>query len=285
MNKVSIIMPCFNDGHYMEEAVSSVTSQTYPAWELVIVDDGSDDPETLRILARLEEQGYTVLHTDHLGVPSARNAGIAAASGTYILPLDSDDRIDPNYLQLAVPILDAQPQVGIVYCHADLFGASSGPWNLPDYSLEAMLVENVIFVTALFRKSDWELAGGYCTTMTASLEDYDFFLSILELERQVVQLPQTLFHYRIRPGSLTARFVKSPSVVKETYRQVYQNHPRLYERYREEYTLALRDAFIDQSVKITLLEQQLSGGLRGKLLSLLRRFPKLKLLLKKWIYR
>lgn len=246
MEKVSIIMPCYNDGAYMEEAVASVRAQTYENIELIIIDDGSDDPKTLEILQKMRADGAAVLHTDHLRPAGARNAGIAAATGKYILPLDSDDIIEPDYVSRSVEVMENRENVGIVYCHADLFGEESGPWQLPDYSLEVMLLDNVIFVTALFRREDWEKVGGFRTTMKHGMEDYDFWLSILELGRDVCQLPETFFHYRIKPASRTTHFMDDPAVVRETYRDIYRQHPALYARYRDEYAMVLRDALIDQ---------------------------------------
>ena len=243
---VSIIMPCYNDGAYMEEAVASVRAQTYENIELIIIDDGSDDPKTLEILQKMCAEGVTVLHTDHLRPAGARNAGIAAAKGTYILPVDSDDTIEAEYVARAVEVMESSENIGIVYCHADLFGEETGPWVLPEYSLEAILLDNVIFVTALFRREDWEKVGGFRTTMKHGMEDYDFWLSILELGRDVYQLPEILFHYRIKPASRTTRFMDDPAVVRETYRDIYRQHPVLYARYRDEYAMVLRDALIDQ---------------------------------------
>lgn len=243
---VSIIMPCYNDGAYMEEAVASVRAQTYENIELIIIDDGSDDPKTLEILQKMCAEGVTVLHTDHLRPAGARNAGIAAAKGTYILPVDSDDTIEADYVARAVEVMESSENIGIVYCHADLFGEETGPWVLPEYSLEAILLDNVIFVTSLFRREDWEKVGGFRTTMKHGMEDYDFWLSILELGRDVYQLPEILFHYRIKPASRTTRFMDDPAVVRETYRDIYRQHPVLYARYRDEYAMVLRDALIDQ---------------------------------------
>lgn len=246
MKRVSIIMPCYNDGAYIEEAVASIKAQTYPDIELVIIDDGSDEPDTIAIIEKLAASGATVLHTNHLRPAGARNAGIAAATGEYILPVDSDDLIEPSYVEKAVQILDENKKIGVVYCHADLFGEQTGPWELPDYSLDKMLLDNIVFVTAMFRKQDWEAVGGYRTTMEHGMEDYDFWLSILELDREIYQLPETLFHYRIKPVSRTTRFMTDASVVQQTYRMIYAQHPVLYEKYRDQYAIILRDALIEQ---------------------------------------
>lgn len=246
MKKVSVIMPCFNDGAYIEEAVASIRAQTYPNIELVIIDDGSDEPETKAVLEKLESSGAVLLHTNRLRPAGARNAGIAAATGEYILPVDADDLIAPNYIEKAVKIMDDNDNIGVVYCHADLFGEQSGPWELPDYSLEKMLLDNIIFVSAMFRREDWCKVGGYRTTMKHGMEDYDFWLSILELDRNVHQLPEVLFHYRIKPVSRTTRFQEDPAVVQQTYRMIYNQHPVLYEKYKDLYAMVLRDALIEQ---------------------------------------
>lgn len=246
MKRVSIIMPCYNDGAYIEEAVASVRAQTYPDIELVIIDDGSDESETIAIIEKLAASGAVVLHTNHLRPAGARNAGIQAATGEYILPVDSDDLIEPTYVEKAAQILDENEKIGAVYCRADLFGEQTGPWELPDYSLEKMLLDNIVFVTAMFRKQDWEAVGGYRTTMEHGMEDYDFWLSILELDREIYQLPETLFHYRIKPVSRTTRFMTDASVVQQTYRMIYEQHTVLYEKYKDQYAVILRDALIEQ---------------------------------------
>lgn len=278
MEKVSVIMPCYNDGKYIEEAVASIRMQTYHDIELIIINDGSDDPLTLSVLKKLGENGAMVLTSNHLGPSAARNAGIGKASGKYIMPLDADDTIEPDYIEKAVAVLDKYDSVGIVYCHADLFGKKSGSWNLPDYSLKNMLVDNVIFVTALFRREDWQKIGGFSSAMKNGLEDYDFWLSIMELGREVYQLPETLFHYRIKSASRTTKLMDDASVLKETYRTIYERHTALFSRYKDEYAIALREALIDQ-IQINRTYQKMFGILdRIKIISAIRKRVKRMLL-------
>ena len=181
MEKVSIIMPCYNDGQYILEAIQSVREQTYTNWELIIIDDNSDDSDTVNIINSIHDPQILVLHSDHLRPAGARNYGIEHATGKYILPVDSDDTIDKTYIEKAVNVIESSPDTGIVYCKADLFGEKSGPWDLPEYSFKSMLLDNIVFVTALFYREDWEKVGGFSTTMVAGMEDYDFWLSIMEL--------------------------------------------------------------------------------------------------------
>lgn len=246
MEKVSVIMSCYNDGKYIMEAIDSIVKQTYQNWELIIVDDGSDDEETKRIINEIQNPKIKVFHTEHLRPAGARNYGIQKAEGTYILPVDSDDRIHEEYMEKAVKMIESNPRIGVVYCKAELFGEKSGSWNLPDYSFKHMLLDNIVFVTALFYKSDWEKVGGFNTSMAQGMEDYDFWLSILGLEREICQIPEVLFYYRIKPVSRTTNFQDNCVQVQNTYQQIYYNHKEFYQKHYDEYALVLRDALIEQ---------------------------------------
>ncbi len=257
MDKVSVIMPCFNDGEYIAEAVSSVLNQTYPDVQLVIVDDGSTDEKTVKLIENIDAPDILKLKTGGNSGPSAaRDMGIRACSGKYILPLDSDDKIEPDYIKKAVEAIENDENIGLVYCHADLFGEESGKWELPDYSLKQMLLNNVVFVTALFSKEDYLSCGGFRTNLEHGLEDYDFFLSILQSGKDIVQLEGTYFHYRIKPASRTTRFKEDISSVKEAYRIIYEGHPALYEKYRALHAEALRDAWVEQTQLIQTLKDK-----------------------------
>ena len=198
MPKVSIVMPCYNDGKYIKESINSVKKQTYTDWELIIINDGSDDVLTNNILNGIKENNIRVINTNQQGPAAARNRGIMEATGTYILPLDSDDIIYSTYIEKAVAIIEADANIGIVYCEAEFFGEKSGKWDLPMYNLGRMLHNNIIFVSALFRKKDWETTGGYNENLKIGIEDYDFWLSIIGLNRKVYRIPEVLFKYRIK---------------------------------------------------------------------------------------
>ncbi|MCK5662526.1 MAG: glycosyltransferase family 2 protein, partial [Thiotrichaceae bacterium] len=161
MSKVSVIIPCFNQGRYVLETLTSVLNQTYPNIEVIIINDGSDDKDTTSILSRVDLGNVQVIHTTNQGLAAARNNGIQEACGDFILPLDADDLIAPGYVKQAVDVFKKNKDVGIVYCRARLFGTVTTKWLLPPYSLKEMLLDNVIFCSALFRKSDWEAVGGY----------------------------------------------------------------------------------------------------------------------------
>lgn len=226
MPTVSVIIPCFNQGHFVDEAVDSVLMQSYADYEIIIVNDGSTGGLTNQLLQNYSRNKTRVITTANQGLAAARNNGIAAAEGKYILPLDADDRILPGYLEKAVAELEKDPQVGIVYCHANLFGAVETDWILPDYSLERMLVDNIIFCSAFFRKDDWLATGGYDTGMIYGWEDYEFWLSLIERGRKVVKLPETFFSYRVASDSMVRSREKWQKV--EMFKRVYLRHQRLF---------------------------------------------------------
>lgn len=226
--RASVVIPCHNDGPHLLEAVDSVRTQTFGAWEIVIVDDGSTDAATHQALDACQAARLRVIREEHRGLPTARNTGIAAACGEYILPLDADDRMAPTYLEQAVAVLDRRPEVGIVYCQAEFFGAQSGPWQLPPFSLQEMLLHNVVFASAMFRKADWQAVGGYKPSMKYGWEDWEFWLSLLELGRQAYCLPRPLFFYRRKADSMIASLARRPDEQDYSFREILRHHRRLY---------------------------------------------------------
>lgn len=226
MPKVSVIIPCYNQGKFLLETLQSVYDQTYSKIEIIVVNDGSTEEFTRQLLGAFSHPLVTVVHTDNQGLAAARNNGIKVAQGEYILPLDSDDRIGPDYIEKAVAVLDSNPSIGIVYCRAQLFGGVNTEWMLPEYSLAEMLKDNLIFCSALFRRSDWEDVGGYDPGMVYGWEDYDFWLSLIEKGRGVYRIPEVCFYYRVAPDSMVRSKEKGQKV--EMFKRIYQRHQNLF---------------------------------------------------------
>lgn len=225
---VSVVIPYYNDGKYIHETLESIQHQTYKNVEIILVDDGSTEKESIRIFDDLKKIGFQTYRQKNAGPSAARNLGISHSKGKYILPVDADDKIRPIYIEKAVQYMESHTQCGIVYCKAEFFGARSGLWNLPKYSIEQMLINNCIFVSALFRKDDWEKAHGYDSNMKYGLEDYEFWLSILELGHDVYCIPETLFLYRIKNISRSTRFEENRDRYISTYDYILKKHKELY---------------------------------------------------------
>jgi len=229
MCKVTVVIPCYNQGGYIKATVASVQEQVFLDWEIIIVNDGSDDNETNKILADLVIPKVKIIHTENKGVSAARNVGIANAKGTFILPLDADDIIGKEYLKEAVAIMDVDAKLKVVYCNGEYFGDESGAIELPDYDSKKMLLQNLIFCTALYRKDDWFDCGGYDEHFLTGWEDWDFWLRFIQNESQVYKLPGVHFHYRIKKESRNAGLIHEK--LKRTEQQLYKKHFELYRKH------------------------------------------------------
>ncbi len=226
MPRVSVIIPCYNHGLFIAEAIESVLRQTFQDFEIIIVNDGSTDTYTIGLLESYCLPQIRVIHTENQKLPSARNNGIRVANGDYILPLDADDKISDKYLEEAVSILDANKNAGIVYCDAEFFGTVQGKWNLRKYTIENIILGNIIFCSAFFRRDDWAKVGGYKPIMKYGWEDYEFWLSIIELGRDVYKIPRTHFYYRQHLVSMDKEMTKEHRVYSHV--QIFNNHKQIF---------------------------------------------------------
>lgn len=232
--KVSVIVPVYNVFPcYIEEALNSVLASTYQNLEIIVVNDGSTNKETLSFLDSYKNKKVKIINQINMGLAEARNTGINSANGKYILPLDADDKIEPTYIEKAVKIIETKKKVGIVYCEADLFGAINKKWELPEFKMKNMLRFNCIFCTALFRKTDWEKVGGYKKIMKYGWEDYEFWLSLLELNLKVYRIPEILFHYRQHEkSSMLTEIYKDNSKLEYLWKMIHTYHRDLYKKYK-----------------------------------------------------
>lgn len=200
---VSVVVPCYNQARYLDEALMSVLQQTYQNWECIIVDDGSPDETAAIAKSWIEKDSrFKYFHQDNGGLCAARNTGIEVASGRYILPLDADDKISADYLELAVEILDVDGDIKVVYSEAEYFGEKTGKWELGEYSLSNLAIRNVIFCSGIFRKVDWSGINGYDKNMRYGLEDWEFWISLLKNGGKVKKIDRVCFYYRVKQTSM-----------------------------------------------------------------------------------
>jgi GT2 family glycosyltransferase len=201
---VSVIIPCYNLGQYLDEAVESVLAQTYQDFEIVIVDDGSTDATTRALLTDYRRARTRVIRTAHGGVSAARNLAIANSTGAYLCALDADDCLDPTYLEKAVPVLDGDASIAFVSCWLRTFGDEEWEWKPERCDLPTLLWEDTVLTASLVRRDVIVAAGGYDTGMPIQgLEDWDLWLTLAERGCRGVILPEVLFNYRRRAGSLS----------------------------------------------------------------------------------
>lgn len=225
--KVSVIMPCFNHGEFLPEAVASVKSIKRDDIELIVVDDGSTDDRTCKEIDKLFEQGLKVIRQENKGPAGARNAGIRASQGQYIFPLDGDDRLRLGWMDYAIGILDSDPGVGVVYGDAQCFGTRTHLWQTGPFDADRLLCWNFIHASALYRRPVWEQNNGYDETrLIQGLEDWDFWIGALEHGWRFDYLATIFFDYRQRDEqSMSTRTGPLEDQIRE---YVARKHASLY---------------------------------------------------------
>jgi glycosyltransferase involved in cell wall biosynthesis len=190
----------------LPEAVASVTRLQRSDLELIVVDDGSSDESTSREMEALIRRGIRVVRQENKGLAAARNAGIQASVGKYILPLDADDHLRRAAIEHGIRILDAQPNVGVVYGDLENFGVLTGRLQLGAFDPNRLLRWNYIPCTAIYRRAVWEQNRGYDGAMPVQgLEDWDFWLEALEHGWDFAYVSEVFFDYRRARVSMLTR--------------------------------------------------------------------------------
>lgn len=226
---VSIIVPCYNQATYLPDALNSVIAQTTSNWECVIVDDGSSD-NTAEVASFFcnQDKRITYLFQENKGLASARNTGIKHSSGRFVLPLDADDKLGVMYVERALDIFQAHENVTLVYSQAMLFGAKNERMPLRPYSYVNLLKENMIFCSAVFKREDFNVAGGYDENLRTGYEDWDLYIRLLDDGSSVVQLNDIHFFYRIKEKSMLTGIDETRQKQLNTY--LYHKYHEIYEQ-------------------------------------------------------
>ncbi len=207
---VTVIIVCFNYGKYVREALASVLDQTFQDFEVIVVEGGSTDPDTIAEVRRLEPDAppnVRILYRSesHL-VGDNRNFGIREARGRYIVCLDADDKLKPAYLEIAV-FLAETCGYDLVYPSIQAFGASDLRWNVVDATLPVLMRENQVSTIALFRKSVWAHIGGFRDWGLGEAyvpEDWELWLRMIAHGFRPKSISSALMLYRVHAGSLSS---------------------------------------------------------------------------------
>ncbi len=229
---VSVIIPCYNHGMFIEEAIKSVEKSEKKDYEIIIIDDGSTDIQTITKLEQLRLKGFHVISQENTGAMGARNNGIRHSKGKYILPLDADNRIMPQMLSKTVQILEDDLTVSIVYSDREMFGTINETEKVKPFRLSDMLISNYIDACAIYRKDVWEKTGGYDENLPMQgWEDWDFWLTAYSLGFKFKYIPEVLFQYRVMEESAITRFMESPKLT-EVKEYLFKKHSMLlYKEY------------------------------------------------------
>jgi glycosyltransferase involved in cell wall biosynthesis len=197
-------------------------------FEIIIVNDGSTDELTKLMLEAFEHPQIRVVHQENQGVGAARNHGIRLAKGRYICCLDADDRIRPTFLAQAYTILDTQAEVGFVTGYFKMFDEATDIFRPDNCDLLSMLILNYAVEPSVFRKEGWGKVGGYCETFSSGgIEDWDLWLSLLELGYRASIIPEIVWDYRIRANQMSAKMYE-PETWGQLMKELAIRHQKTY---------------------------------------------------------
>ncbi|MGB3507791.1 MAG: glycosyltransferase, partial [Microcoleaceae cyanobacterium] len=196
---VSVIILCYNQAEYLTEAVESVVNQTYQNWECLIINDGSSDQTsqvTINLAKKYSEKSLRLIEKENTGVPDSRNIGINHSFGKFILFVDADDKIHPNFLAETLAVLKQNSQVGFVYTDIQKFGFEENLESFGDFNVKRFLSENQAPVTSLFRREIFPQVGGFKTVMEQGWEDWEFWISAYQKGWLGYRLEKPYLYYR-----------------------------------------------------------------------------------------
>lgn len=221
---MTVVIPCFDDGRYVSEAVESARAQE--PCELVIVDDGSTEPRTLEVLAELGESGAPIVRQENAGLSAARTAGVAAATTPYVYLLDADDRLAEGALTGLADVLDGHPDASVAWGDVESFGARRcryhslarlDPWRIT-YLCEPQGGSLLARREALLSVGGWDMGSGY--------EDWDFLMKGAERGWRGIGIPMVTLYYREHEQPRMA--VESRVRHAELRALLRSRHPRLH---------------------------------------------------------
>lgn len=232
---VSVIIPFYNSSKTILETLQSVEKQTYPAIEIIVVNDGSDEENRQYLKQIMTDYPHVQLvEQNNKGLPAARNAGARVARGVYFTFLDSDDIVKPDYLRACVEALHAHPRAKVAYTRAEFFGARTGEFVLQPYNgFKSLLQGNRFYCTALHRSEDFWRVGGFDESFRTH-EDWEYWIRLLQDDNaEVICVPDILFMYRKHDdgSSLIDQLEREPKAIQSDWQRIYEKHRQLYLQY------------------------------------------------------
>ena len=230
--RVSVVVPCYNLGPFLGEAVDSVLGQSFTDVEILVVDDGSTDPGTQRILDTFARPKTRVLRSENRGLPGAKNLGIENTSGELLCMLDADDLLEPQMLARSVATLDAAPSIAFASHWLRTFGDEQWEWTPASCDFPALLDMNTVNGAALVRRPAIEAIGGFDETFLDGCEDWDLWITMVERGFPGTIIPEFLFRYRRRIDSMS-RVMMQGDTHPALYRRLASKHAASYRAHLE----------------------------------------------------
>jgi len=227
MPLVSVIIPSFNCAGYLPGAIESVLAQTMQEFEIIVVDDGSTDNTSSVMEPYLADPRIRCIHQSNRGLPGARNSGALAAGAPYLAFLDADDGLDAKALET---MWGALSRSKAAWCVIDLLkvfrsGSQIQKTQVPEGDLFYGILRDDFIRRGMFLRRDEFMAVGMYDAEMRNREDWDLNIRMLEAGKQFVYIPEPLYHYSWREGSITTGNI--PKVLFYTQMLLRKHHKRL----------------------------------------------------------
>ena len=233
MTRISVLTPVFNPPRWaLERCVESVRQQTIQDWEMIIVDDGSDDPEVIEFLSQLsslDERIQVSVRETNGGIAAASQTALNLARSDFIALLDHDDELHQVALETVLKYLVANPDCDYLYSDEDKIDQNGSHFDVflkPDWSPERLRGQNYCCHLSVFRTELARDVGGFRTNFDGS-QDYDLILRVTERAREIVHIPEVLYHWRAIPGSTATSSDEKPQAYLAAQRAVEEHLRRV----------------------------------------------------------
>jgi len=228
---LSIIIPYFNMGQYVQDTIKSIVDSTYKNIEIIIVNDGSTEHKSIEILNVFTNNPLIkIINKNNEGLALTRNYGVSYANGNYIAFLDADDTIQSDYYKIAMNVLLNYNNVFFVGCWAKYFGEAKGYWPAFNPEPPYLLVHNMINSSALvYKKNAFLNSGLNDPAMIYGMEDYESVINMVKNGYHGVALPDPLWNYRIRKNSMARAFTKEKQIY--LYQKIADKHKDFYSNF------------------------------------------------------
>jgi len=238
-SNVTVIIPCYNDGDFIEQALDSILNQTLKAEKVIIIDDGSDR-KTRKILEGIHINDVEIIFQENKGVSNARNTGIKLSKTDYILNLDADDYFEPTFIEKAVRVLNSNSTIGVVGSLVKVLKKNSIESEIIKPlggKVKDFIVKNNGLGNSMFRKKCWEEVSGYDENMINGFEDWEFWIAVLRNNWSMYILQEPLSIYRIKKQSRDKTALRDFDFELRKY--IFLKHESLFLEHYKFYVLEL----------------------------------------------
>ena len=235
---LSVVIPYYNLGRTLPETIESIKETEYKNYEIIIVNDGSTDKESLDVLKRYtSDDKIRIINIKNKGLANARNVGAEAARGEFVAFIDADDKIDKTFYSKAINILHQYKNVSYVYSWVQYFEGSTAVWPTFNVHIPYLLCANMLADFVVIRKNDFLNFGKNRIKMEYGMEDYDGWVSLAEHGYLGVSIPEKLNLYRVRKDSMSRQFNKKMRIY--LYQISRDGHEKLFAKYSKEIYMLL----------------------------------------------